>query len=191
MHALTLLLPGLLLVHNPVDFSVVGARSEYVNLLNCIVTDYVEILEDHNNLRLVNKTGYMDEKIGSIGLQFESYDHYTMSTARTLMIGLIESFLDALNQSCRLSRYLYKAPFTPDDIEIRVNFIDTCKYPYPAFDEIKYMSFSEGVISYSVGSTTCLGELVHLRDESYDFARQNAANPAQFVPPRCRPVVTR
>lgn len=189
MHAL--LMPLLfLMVHNPVDFTQNGACADYVNILNCVVTDYIEILEDHNNLRLVNKTGEMGAKIDKIGLQFESYDPYTLDNARTMMIGLIDSFLDALNQSKRLRPYLNGCHFTPGNIDIRVNFVQNSLYPYPAFNEVQYMSFEDGVISYSTIMRNCLGQyqMKRLRDEPLDFARRASPPPSQFVPPNCRPL---
>lgn len=189
MHAL--LMPFLfLMVHNTVDFSKVGAHGDYVNILNYVVTDYIEILEEHNNLRLVNKTGEFNTKIHKIGLQFEIYNHYTLDTGRTMMIGLIDSFLDALNKSKRLHPYAEGCFFTPDNIDIRVNFVDDSCTAYPAFNEIQSMSYSDGVITYSTLTTNCLGQsqLKPLRDEPLDFARRLASPVMQYIPPGCRPL---
>lgn len=190
MNALMLMPLFMLMVHNTVDFSQNGACDQYVNILNCVITDYVEVMEEHNNLRLVNKTGHMGEKIYKIGLQYESYEHFNLDNARTMMIGLIDSLIDAINQSKRLRPYLSNCAFTPDNVEIRVNFVDTCMYAYPAFNDIKYMSFNDGVITYSIFTPNCLGQLTlsRLRDEPLDFARRASPPLSQFIPPRCRPV---
>lgn len=189
MHAL--MIPFfMLMVHNTVDFSQFGASENYVNILNRVITDYVEVLEDHNNLRLVNKTGEMGQKIHKIGLQFESYEHFSLDNARTMMIGLVDSLLDAINRSQRLRPFIPHCGFTPHHIEIRVNFVDTSTYSYPDFDEIKNMTYSDGVITYSVIAPNCLGERVmsRLRDEPLDFARRASPPLSQFIPPKCRPV---
>ncbi len=189
MNPLIFLLPTLLMVHNMVDFTQNGAPDAYVNILNCVVTDYIEILEDHNDLKLVNKSALLDQRIHRLGLQFEVYNHYSLDHARTMMIGLVDSFLDALNQSKRLIPFRPNpCGFSSNDIEIRVTFIDDCKFPYPAFDEIKYMSFAHGIITYNVGNPRCLGQLLRYREEPLGFARRASPPPAQFIPPKCRPL---
>lgn len=188
MHAF--LMPFLfLMVHNTVDFSNFGAPEAYSNILNRVVTDYVEILENHNNLKLINRWGEFNHKIHKIGLQYESYDPYTVDDARTMMIGLIDSVLDAMNRSQRLRQYAEGCSFTPDNVEIRVNFVnDSCSYP--AFNQIQAMNYIDGVITYSVLGSNCLGQsqLKKLREEPLDFARRLASPLMQYIPPQCRPL---
>lgn len=181
-----LALPLFLMVHNPIDFGSIGACPQYATLLSCVVTDYVETLEAHNNLKLVNKTGVFGQKIEKIGLQFESYDHYYLSDARTMMVGLIDSVIDALNKSNRLRPHLPCGGFSPANIEIRVNFVDRCKYAYPGFDEIKNMSYIDGVISYSVGNPRSFGHLLRYREEGLQLARSITPPLVKFIPPKCR-----
>lgn len=172
MNWLTLITPWMLLIHNTVDFRENGAQEEYYQKLNFVVTGYIEMLENCNNLRLINKTGCMDCTIHYLGLQFESYDTRNINSARKLMLGLIDSFLKTINDSTCLRPYLHCYPFTTENVEIRVHFVDDCKYSYPAPDEIKYMTFIDGTITYNTGNPRCLGELEKLREEPLDFARR-------------------
>lgn len=191
---LFLLLPTLLMVHNVVDFSQLGAPPSYANILNCAITDFVELLEAHNDLKLVNKTAVLDSKIRKIGLQFEAEHYYTLEHARTMMVGLVDSLLDALNRTPRLIPFRpshCQTPFTADNVEIQVTFVDDCKFSYWGFEQIKFMTFRNGIISYYVAipprMAPCGGPLARLRDEPLDFARKVSPPPMQFVPPKCRP----
>src|SRR5690349_4141541 len=131
MKMLSLFLPFLLTMHNAVDFSHSGASEEYVHILNCVVNDYVEMLEENNNIHLVNKVGSMNAHIHFLGLHFESYDSMDQETARKMMLQLVDSFLDKINSNKRLKNFLCPSPFTANHIEIRVNFVSDCLYPYP------------------------------------------------------------
>lgn len=191
MHAL--LMPFLfLMVHNLVDFSQVGAPEDYSTILSRVVTDYIDVLEEHNNLKLINKWGDFNSKIHKIGLEFDSYDRYTIDDARTMMIGLIDSLLDAMNRSQRLHPYAEGCFYSPDNVEIRVNFVSDSCNGYPAFNEIQSMSYMDGTITYSVLSSNCLGQsqLKRLREEPLGFARRLASPLMQYIPPRCRPLET-
>jgi hypothetical protein len=170
MFWLTLFMPWMLLVHNVVDFKE-AVSEEYYHKLNCLITEYVEMLEKCNNLHLTHTTGIMGEKICKLGLQFESDDHHTINTARRFMVALIDNFVMTINQDKRLQPYLHSIPFTAANIELRINFVDTCLYSYPDPNEIKNISFIDETITYNLGNPRKLGEFEKLREETLDFAR--------------------
>lgn len=171
MNMLSLFLPFLLMVHNAVDFSHNGACEEYVHILNCIVNDYVEMLEENNNIHLVNKVGSMNGQIHFLGLHFESYDLMDQDTARKMMLQLVDSFLNKINSNKRLKNFLCPAPFTADQLEIRVNFVSDCLYPYPEPGMIKYMTFIDGKTTFYAENPRWLGNLEKLREETLEFSR--------------------
>ena len=186
MNMLTLMLPWLLLTHNVVDFYNNGASDRYVECLNQVVTTYVDQLEHSNAIRLTNKTGWMDESgIHQLGLQFDSRDHVDLAGARHMMLGLIESFLDAINACPDRKPYLSYGPLTSCHLEIRVQFIDDCQFSYPLPTEIKYMIFREGKISYYLGNPRILGNIERLRDEPLSLARQIDASLGSPVSKAC------
>lgn len=160
-----------MLLANMVDFSEYAPCEPYVQRLNCFVTEYVEMLEKCNDLRLVSKTGHMGKKICSIGLQFESEAYHNLDTGRKFMVSLIDNFVKTMNQNPRLHPYL-ECPFTADNVELRINFIDNCLYSYPAPGRILNINFVDGVITYDIGNPRQLGELEKLREESLDLARK-------------------
>lgn len=176
----TLLMPWMLMVHNMVDFRENGAQDSYIEILNHIVTEWVEMLEDNNNLKLINKTGTFDDKVRHIVFQFQAYDRRDMAGARDMVLGLIDSAIAALNTGCsgRLCPFLCPCPFTPCDVEIEIDFIDQCKYNYPTPGTIKYVTYSGNTISYYTEGRRCMGTLELLRDESLDFARHFGRPPA-------------
>ncbi len=170
MSWLFFLLPCTLLVHNIVNFSENGAYPSYGPRLNCLITEYVEMLERCNHLRLVNKTGCFGDKIFNIGLFFESEDFQTLESSRKYMLALIDSFVKIMNQDPRLHPYL-PCPFTSNNIELRIHFVDDCSYSYPTPGQIAYVSFVDNTITYSVQNPRRPFQLEKLREESLELAR--------------------
>src|SRR5262245_57316987 len=98
---LSLCLPLFLGVHNMINFHDFGAREEYATYLGHTVTEYVEMVEDSNpKVRLVNHSGHMDCKIHQITINFEVTEEHTIDSARDMILGLLDSFLAALNHGC-------------------------------------------------------------------------------------------
>ncbi len=190
MNFLSLFIPVMLLVHNTVDFRSSGAQESYANKLNVTVTDWIEKLEEHNNIRLINQTGSMDEKICKLGLQFQSPVQYDIVNGRKMILQLIDGFLQLINSSDCLKPYLYCPPFTLNRLEISVNFVGNCKFSYFSAGQLKYLSFSEGVITY-YGVNGC-GDLEKLQEEPLDFARkviaQDPATRTYYTLDPCKPV---
>ena len=76
MFGFLITIPCMLLNLNLIDFGQNGAPESYKNRLNCVITEYVDKVEDQNNLKFVNKTGCYDALIWDMGLQFESTADY-------------------------------------------------------------------------------------------------------------------
>lgn len=172
MSWLTVFVPTLLLMHNTVDFSTSNACASYVNCLNYVVTNYVEMLENNNpGLRLVNKGGHLGDKIYSLELQFESLAKYPLEEARLMMLQLVDSFVEAINSYPRVRAHLADCSFTSANLIIRVNFVSDCFYPYSETKYIKYMTFMDDKIVYEFENPYNPGQLVILRDESLARAR--------------------
>jgi hypothetical protein len=172
MSWLSLIVPGMLLVHNVVDFSKIHVPKEYCPQLNCLISDYIEALEQCNNIRLVNITGTVDTPDFRIGLQFESSDYQTIDGARLWVVDLIDGVLKTLNSCPKLLGKDSCFRFTEKNIELRICFVDDCKYSYPSPEQIKYVSFMDNSITYSIGDpTNPRKELQTLRTESLEMAR--------------------
>ena len=204
---LSLCLPLILGVHNMIDFRDSGANEEYATYLGHTVTQFVEMIEDNNpNVRLVNHSGHMDTKIHSITLNFEANEEQTIDEARDMVLGLLDSFLAALNHGCcgRLPPYLCPNPFTPDNVDIEVHFVGDCLYNYPKPRSIQYVVFSGGKIGYftqnfaqrgflgeKIGYSVCDGGVNQIRSEPLAFARHLAHPPTildcSTFPHICRP----
>lgn len=176
--------PFLLYIFNPVDFTDNGAQERYVHLLNCTVNRYIEMLEESNDIHLVNQTGQMDDHIHFLGLSFTSGAAVNESTARIMLLQLIDSFLDAINRDERLAPFLCPHPFTEDNIEIRVTFTNDCLYPYPQPGAIKYMIFSDGFLTFYEENPRLLGTFEKLREEPIEFSRLAENLPHQSPPRR-------
>jgi hypothetical protein len=170
-----LALPYLLLTHNIVDFEPNGACETYKNRLNCAMTEYIEILEAQNNIKLINKTGRFGETIDYIGLQFESTNAYDLAQSRNLVLGIMETLLNTLNDNSYLKHYFPHCHLTAENIEIRINFIGDCKYNYPSPNTIQYVLFKDGWLTYYIQKTsTCFEEFEKIKEEPLELARRLA-----------------
>jgi|694.fasta_scaffold42545_5 hypothetical protein len=185
MNFMTLLTPLLLFVHNPIDFRNEGAGESYVNFLNCVFNEYIGMLENNNDIHLVNKTADLDDRfIHSFRLRFESYAQIDLDTARKMMLQLIDSFVIVMNSNSRLKPFLCPCPFTSDQLEIRLNFLNDCLYPYPQLGTVKYMIFKNGAITFYAENPRSLGKLEKMREEPLDFSRlaENLPYPPGDIP---------
>ncbi len=178
MNPLIFMLPCCLLVHNMIDFRVIGAPESYATKLSVVFTEWIERLEaNNNNIRFINRTGEMGEcGFSSLGLQFESNDRLDIAQGRAMLLQLIDSTLRFINSSDCLRPYICSFPFTPCNIEIRVNFVGECAYNFFPTGQLKYMSFIDGTLTY-YGENVC-GNLERLRSESLDFAQ------CLYIPPQ-------
>jgi hypothetical protein len=148
------------------------------------MTDYIETIEDQNNLHLVNKTGCFGDTIHYIGLQFESTSSYNLAESRNLVLGLMETLLMTLNNNSYLKPYLPPCSLTSDNIEIRIHFIGDCKYNYPSPNTIQYVIFKGGWLTYYQLNTRCLNELDKIKEEPLELAKNLA--PADLYSKDCR-----
>jgi hypothetical protein len=171
MKGLLIALPYFLLVHNTVDFGPNGAREAYKNRFNCVMTEYIDTLEEENNLRLVSNTGEFGDKINKISLQFESTYSYDLSETRNLVLGLLETLLTTINSNSYLHPYLPNCALTSENIEIRVHFIGICKYDYPNPNDIQYVVLKDEWIAYYVVNPRNLFELEKIREEPLRLAK--------------------
>ena len=192
MSWLSFCLPLFLGIHNTVDFRDFGAQERYATYLDYTVTEFVEMIETHNRIRLVSHSGHMDDRIHHLTLNFEAQESQTINGARDMILGLVNSFLDALNNGCcgRLPPYLCPNPFTADNIDIQVHFVGDCLYNYPLPQAIQFVSFSGGKIGYYMQDRSPCGGVHQIRSEPLDFALA-LAHPPQMVncptfPHRCR-----
>lgn len=160
-----------------IDFWDFGARKEYATYLSHTVTEFVGMVEDNNQIRLVNYSGQMDCKIHHLSLNFEAYNEQTIDGARNMILGMLNTFLYAINHGCdnRLAPYLCPYPFTPDNVDIRIHFVGDCLYNYPLPFSIQYAVYSVGEIGY-YRQNAC--GLTQIRTESLDLALSLAQSPA-------------
>lgn len=185
---LSLCLPLFLGIHNMIDFRDFGAKECYATYLSYTVTEFVEMIETNNNIRLINHSGHMDDRIHHITLNFEAGGGQTIEGARNLIVGLLDSFLTAINKGCcgRLPPYLCPCPFTPDNVDIEIHFVGDCLYNYPKPGTIQYVSFSGDKIGYYVQDPVC-GGVSQIRTEPLAMALKLAAAPQLLCPEYVRP----
>lgn len=184
MSLFTWFAPFFLFIFNPVDFSSNGAQERYVHILNCTINTYVEMLEEGNHIHLVNQTGQMDDYIHFLGLSFTSDALVNESTARKMLLQLVDSFLNAINRDPRLAPFLCPSPFKEDNIEIRVAFNSDCLYPYPQPGAIDYMVYSDGYLTFYQENPRLLGTYEKLKEEPIEFSRMAENLPYQSPPNR-------
>ena len=178
--------------HNTVDFRDFGAQERYVNYLDYTVTEFVEMVEKYNRIRLVSHSGQMDERIHHLTLNFEAKGGQTIDGARDMILGLVNTFLDALNHGCcgRLPPFLCPNPFSGENVDMQIHFVGDCLYNYPLPQAIQFVSFSGGKIGYFTQDPGLCGGVHQIRSEPLDLALALAQPPHMIncptFPKRCR-----
>jgi hypothetical protein len=167
---LFLLFPALLMGHNAIDFHRPGFNAPYINCLNYIVDQYAVMLEDKNKIFLVAQDVKGRESIESIDLTYDYAVQYDMNQARNLMLQLIDSFVQTLNNDARLKGILPPCGFSHDKLTITLNFTDECAHDYPATSRIKTVVFEDGFVSYYIQNPAKPSQVQILRREPIDFS---------------------
>lgn len=131
--------------------------------LNCFAEE-----QTAKNLILVSKISDVDHccRIQKLGFLFDLYDNVNILTARSLVTGLMASFLETIHRNEKLTYYLAD-PFTEKNVVIRIRARNArCGFIYPRLGNIAFISAVDGIIIYdTINSYTY--DLDTWRMESY------------------------
>ncbi len=137
-----------------------------------IVTSLTKIVAEKlflkENLRLVGSGGQMMNEIEKLIMKFDYGQEIDLNKARQLIIIAIQSYLEEINQSKEIRRYLKNYPFTPNNIEvgIYVHKPDGSKVPK---NKLFYISAIDSIIYYYLDNPKFYSRII-LHQETYDEA---------------------
>ena len=124
------------------------------------------LLEDH--LLLVGTGGQMMDEIEMLGIAFDYAQEVDLSKARHLLITAVQSYLDTINQSKELRRYLKKYPFTANNIEVGICVHEPDGSNVPK-DKLFFLSAVDGILYYYLDNIKGFPRIV-FHQETYDNA---------------------
>lgn len=128
-----------------------------------------------NKLILVTKDGENDDCdccLERVALMFDYYDTVDLNTARSLILGLVTSFLQEINKQEKLKKFFCVFPLNLDEISIQIRLRNEhCGFIYPSLGNIASISIIDGVITYGTLNSYTY-EVDTLRRETYNQATQ-------------------
>lgn len=137
---------------------------------------FTQKVDEEKDLIATAKVADIDpctNKINKFRLEFDMFAHPSMPEARLLIMSVLDGFLNAINADRKLYPHLAKFPFTPNEVDIRIEFRSTeCDKFYPFPGNIAYVMAYDGRIVYNtLNSYNYFIERYSV--ESYDEARRN------------------
>lgn len=125
-----------------------------------------------NKLTLVTKDGIGDCGLEKVALMFDYYGVLDLPTARRLILGVVTSFLQEINQEEKLRCFFPVFPLNLDEVSIQIRLRnDDCGFVYPYLGNIASISIIDGVITYGTINSYSY-EVEALRRETYHQAGQ-------------------
>jgi hypothetical protein len=94
----------------------------YVHLAHKITNEAGRQLEKEKGLILVGTGGEMMYDIQMMMMGFDFYQEVTIENARELLLFSVETYLNEINNSEEVRKYLHNYPFTEENVEIVVYF---------------------------------------------------------------------
>lgn len=96
---------------------------------------FIEKLEKEKNVKLTTQNAVIQgDKITSVRLEFESYEHADVDSAREMLLVILNSFVAAVNNDKKLQPFLAYTPFSVNNVDIRIRYrnreCDPKNYPY-------------------------------------------------------------
>lgn len=131
-----------------------------------------EISKDHPNITTVGYGGRMMGDIQTVYLHFYCLANVDINEARKIYIECVERIKEAINNNMEIKPYLHTYPFTIEETDITINFIDASGSFISQKDSIALVSFAKSQIYYCFYDTTLPfgGDFVDAHRESYEEA---------------------
>ena len=142
----------------------------YVKVAHQITAKTADKIEHEKNLHLIGTGGRMMDHIRMMAMSFNLYQEVTLEQTRSLLLYVVTTYLDAINQSDEIRPYLSHYPFTPQDIEIRIAIYKPDRSE-PPLDKICYASAVNDSFHYYVARPET-HSMQSIHKETYEQAVQ-------------------
>lgn len=97
----------------------------YGNLANGVISSYSQRLEKTKGLTLIGSGGSWTSDIRTIRLHFWTIQEFDIAKVRRLFIDSVEGLIREVNGKKEARPYLHNFPFTVDNIELIIGFLQT------------------------------------------------------------------
>lgn len=97
---------------------------KYCQLIDKIINKFSKELQKEYGLKLGGYGGGMMDDIKIVGGSYQSRKRVGVDEARRIYVHIIEGSLDRINADEAVRPYLHNYPFTTDNLEFRLGFID-------------------------------------------------------------------
>lgn len=120
------------------------------------------------HLNLVGTGRQAWDGIEMLGMKLDYANEVDLNKARALLVTSIQTYLDEINHSKEIRRYIKKYPFTASNLEIGIYVHEPDGSDVPK-DKLFYLSAVDGVLYYYLDNVKGYPRIV-LHQETYDDA---------------------
>lgn len=103
---------------------IIYASPKYIKLVDRVTAKYVKELKKEQKMFLCGYGGRLMTDVEQIDLSFEVKRQATIEEARILFVEIAENYLTRVNADTELRPYLRNYPFTIDNLELGLAFVD-------------------------------------------------------------------
>ncbi len=143
-----------------------------VGKINQVVSQKLRLKED---LYLVGTGAQMMDEIKMLALDFDYAQEVDLKAARNLLVVAIQSYLDEINQTKEIRKYLKNYPFTATNVEIGI-YVHKPDGTKVSKDKLYYLSAINGVLYYYLDDPKNVSRIL-FHKESFDEALKTMHNP--------------
>ena len=134
-----------------------------------VLTNTIRWLKADKELYACGWGGRGKDKIQMLALSFFYYRSVEdIEEGRDLLISAFQRFIGEIHKEKRLHKYLEKAPFPPESIQIRIFVQDLNGSRFPP-GHLTVLSFIDGTLTYKIAGQGSV-ELIIIHQESYEEA---------------------
>ncbi len=146
-------------------------QPEYIVLTDKMMVEFSNEAFQEEQFYLSSYGGGLMDNIEEIYLGYHCKRHATLEEARELFIRYSEKLLRRINEDEKMRPYLNRYPFTENDIEFALSFVQKNNRPF-ADGSIAYASLVRGKITYYRYEKEGKKRFIEILKEPYQDALQ-------------------
>ena len=135
---------------------------------------HVEELKKRYDIRLDNASTLYNPGIGGLELRYTSEELFDICDSRNLLVDLIDSLLERINQDAYVASQLTYYPLDYLDVDLVITF-DSFFGEYCDLQFVNQIRLQKGIVTfYAFNAFQCEGNLFEMHTEPYETSQTNS-----------------
>ena len=141
---------------------------DYEQLADQLTDKTAKKIMKQKNICLVGTGGRMMHDIQVMDMGFYAYREVDLTTARELLVSVVDEYLANINGNEEIQPYLHDHPFTAKNVEIRIWFFNPDGSNLP-IDKLFAVESIDGILSYHLSDSKRIS-CITIHKETYEEA---------------------